>query len=194
MASSALLFLKITDTRNQMVQGEAEPERFLNQIEVDDWSWSISMEVPETGGGKRPEPALLSISKGVDRASPRLMSALASGEVFPSATLSLVEDMEETEANFDLTIVLTQLRVVDYELTVRDEEKQVVLDESYTLNYATIDFLYDDGKQQVSLRRPPDSGEKATKSDLDDVMEDIKTKLKPAERKQLVRWIGTLDA
>ncbi len=76
------------------IPGESTARGFEGQIEVQSWSWGETQTGAMRGregtilaDAARPQPFI--ITKRIDKASPLLAKALASGQHFPSATITL---------------------------------------------------------------------------------------------------------
>jgi type VI secretion system secreted protein Hcp len=80
------IFLKIGD-----IKGESQDEKHPNEIEVLSWSWGVmqsgSMDYGSGGGTGKASFGDLSIMHNLDKASPSLMKACATGEHIKEATL-----------------------------------------------------------------------------------------------------------
>jgi type VI secretion system secreted protein Hcp len=80
------IFLKIGD-----IKGESQDEKHPNEIEVLSWSWGVmqsgSMDYGSGGGTGKASFGDLSIMHHLDKASPSLMKACATGEHIKEATL-----------------------------------------------------------------------------------------------------------
>ncbi len=72
------------------MQGESTDREFRDAIVVTDFAFGLSNGAVTTGGssGGRVNFDVLTLTKRVDRASPKLFIAAASGQAFPSATIS----------------------------------------------------------------------------------------------------------
>lgn len=198
----AHLYLELLDQKKAAVRGDVLTKNFANQIECDDWSWKVeNKEAAQvagiaTGQGNRIEPSILTFSKAPDRSSTRLMKAIQTGELFAKATFTLFEELqgrvEDTEGSFHLRLVLTDVRVLRYELSGKTSDKEVTLEETWDLTYRTITFQFDEGKQQVLVTRPPGSDDSRSASKVDQLEKEGRG-LTPNERKDLIGRLGKLD-
>lgn len=78
------------------VDGESKDDKHKNEIDVESWSWGLSNTGSHTGGGGggagKSVPQDLVVTKGVDKASPKLMLACANGKHFKEVILTVSED------------------------------------------------------------------------------------------------------
>lgn len=201
---AAMLFLNLTEVNAKgKVKGEVQSgiKDHVDDIECNDWNWKLAKrkELQAVVGGKRESsygnPSLFSFSKAPDRSSPRLMTALTEGLVFPKGVFRVYEKLsgkiEDTEGEFDLKIILTDVRVVEYTVSGRTGDKEVELDESWDLNYRTIEFRFGDGRQQVMIDNPPSYETSKAKTPVDEMVDQAK-KLGEPERKDLINRLGSL--
>ena len=201
--SVAAHFLDLRNQSNLPVAGEATAKGHAGDIEITAWSWNASnKEIPNadgsgSGSGSRVVPSLFSFDKGPDRASTRLMQALTNGEIFSKATFTLYEELagtqEATGGDFHLTVVLSNVVVVKYTLSGTSGDKEVTLDESWELNYRTIDFNWNKGAQQARLTRRPDDALDSAESPVMELVKKARS-LSLDERKDLIAKLGSLGA
>jgi type VI secretion system secreted protein Hcp len=71
------------------LQGESAADGYLNQIDVKSYSWGVSK--PTSATSTKPSFENVNVAKNVDRASPALLEAVASGATFPAAKLHVVK-------------------------------------------------------------------------------------------------------
>lgn len=80
-------FFKIGD-----IKGEAQDAKHKDEIEVMSWSWGVSqpgsMSMGGGGGSGKASFSDLTFSHSVDKASPNLLKACASGKHIPEATIT----------------------------------------------------------------------------------------------------------
>jgi type VI secretion system secreted protein Hcp len=85
---AADIFAKIGD-----IKGESLDSKHKDEVEVLSWSWGVSQSasISQGGGGGQGKASFqdLNFTHRVDRASPMLMSACATGNRFKEATLSV---------------------------------------------------------------------------------------------------------
>ena len=193
--TASLIFLTLTSEKDgSTVSGDALDHVFGGQIEVDSWGWELNDESRETASGSSAGvvPSQFKLSKFPDRATTRLLSALSSGEIFSTATLTMLERSELEP--FQLVIDLTRARVLGYELNVTDGDTEVEMKEDWTFTYHEVTFTYYDqavsgGNLDVVLTRPPgaDLSESPLKAPSPAASELLKSlpKMSPEERAKL---------
>lgn len=155
----SLMFLALTDAAGTTVSGDSEDGDYAGQIEIDNFKWDLEeASIGRAGsGGTAPSrviPGLLVFNKGPDLSTPRLLKAVASGEICQQAVFTLTE--RSSLEPFHLVVTLTDVRLTGYELDATDEEASVALEESWTMTYKNIKFHYTyEGTHEVLLERPP---------------------------------------
>lgn len=126
-------YLKIGD-----IEGESDGGGFQGWIELS--SVESLIETVESADTRsrlsRHEP--LALEKSVDKASPLLAQALASGEVFGDATIVATRGGGAGQRYFEMK--LGSARVVDWRLEGEFESGE--LSESFSLYYGNVDWLY----------------------------------------------------
>src|SRR5688572_29804191 len=74
------------------IKGESRDQRHKDEVEVLTWSWGVSRDAsaPQTPGGASGKPTFadFTITHFVDKASPTLMKACATGEHLKEATIT----------------------------------------------------------------------------------------------------------
>ena len=140
----AVLYLALTGP-NGRINGEVQAEDYVDQIDIVDWSWgaALSTEQSDASAGStnanRVEPKSLTLKKRTDRSSTALMSGAVSQTKFPKAVITL---LHRAEKKMKLTVTLEGVRIEKYKLEVKDEEKDVAMDEELTLGYEVIRIEY----------------------------------------------------
>jgi type VI secretion system secreted protein Hcp len=140
----AELYLALTGP-NGRINGEVQAEDYVDQIDIVDWSWgaALSTEQSDAAAGStnanRVEPKSLTLKKRADRSSTALMSGAVSQTKFPKAVITL---LHRAERKMKLTVTLEGVRIEKYKLEVKDEEKDVSMDEELTLGYEVIRIEY----------------------------------------------------
>jgi type VI secretion system secreted protein Hcp len=80
------MFLKLGD-----IKGESRDQTHRDEIDIANWAWGLSQEGSMhagTGGGAgKVSVANLNLKKALDKSSPNLMMACASGKHYPEARL-----------------------------------------------------------------------------------------------------------
>lgn len=134
-------FLKI-----EGIEGESTDSAHEGEIDILSFSWGMSQSgVAQTargGGAGKVSVQDLSISKYVDRASPALMEAVASGRHISSATLELerrpIGDERVTYVKYELKNVL----VTSYNVNWNASHAESVPTEELSLNFEEIKVTY----------------------------------------------------
>jgi type VI secretion system secreted protein Hcp len=142
------IFLKING-----IQGESRDKHHKDEIEVLAWNWGLSNQVmaPSAGGGAgagKVKVQDLSFTHLIDKASPNLMLACASGKHHPEARLTVRRSDPPTPQEF-LLIKLQGVLVTSVQsYATRGPEG---LMEQVALNFAKVDFEYKAQKPDGSL-------------------------------------------
>lgn len=156
MAESANIHLKLLGKDGKPIEGEAENARFVKQIDLDDWKWALGTD--QTNG--KPEPTKFSFKKRMCRATPRMLSAMASGE--PLEAVVEIEDYGIVDNNakpmFELKLTLKQVLVVNYSCDLDVGDKGGKIDENWDFDYDSITLDYravtHEGTMTVEYLRP----------------------------------------
>jgi type VI protein secretion system component Hcp len=156
MADNARLFMRLDIKGGSWIKGEAAAKEFAEQIELDDWNWTLSRKMSEDAashGLGEIEPSVFSFDKRMDVASTPMLTVMEKGQLC-KATITLEE---ASEAEFEMKIVLDDVRIREYELEGESDEKSGELKEKWVLNYRTIRFDYrptgQPGAMNVELTR-----------------------------------------
>lgn len=138
-------FLKIDG-----IEGESTDDKHKNEIDILAWSWGMSRSGPtNTGGGGAAGGDVafqdMTFMKAVDKASPKLMEACASGRSIPTLTLNLTGDYNVSgvttfESQPYLTIILEDCIVASYKSDYNDGDTRPM--ESFSLNFTKIEYRY----------------------------------------------------
>ena len=134
------MYLKIAD-----IPGESAAEKFKDQMEVLSYSWSVSQQksgAPSTAGSLtsgRADFGDLSIVKAIDKASPLIAGACASGKHLGDATLTLCRAGEEQEPFMEYK--LTDVLVTSYRPGGNGQRESLPLEE-VSLAYGKIELKY----------------------------------------------------
>jgi type VI secretion system secreted protein Hcp len=130
------------------IQGESKDDKHKDEIDVESWSWgeTNSGDAAYRGGegaGKVSAQDFVFIMK-VNKASPKLMEACASGEGIKKAVLTATK-AGKTEQDY-LKITLNDFIVSGYK-TVGGSNADVLPTDQVTLNFAKMEMEYKE--QQV---------------------------------------------
>jgi type VI secretion system secreted protein Hcp len=122
------------------IPGESTDKVHKDQVDVLAWSWGMSNAGAPVGGGGVGKANFqdLSVSKYVDKASPRLMSHCASGDLISKATLYL-RKAGDTPIEF-IKIQLTNVLVTSISTGGSGGEDR--LTENVSLNFAKVQVDY----------------------------------------------------
>ena len=133
------MFLKATGQRTGDIQGESVDKAFAGQIDIIDWSWS--MTAPSAVGGTRTARLLmgeLKVIKRVDKASTALMTVMKTNELLTSAVLSVRKAGGASPLPY-LIVTLGNARIIGYEVQSDvDERGAPTLTEHWGLAFKTI--------------------------------------------------------
>ena len=144
------IFLKLTD-----IKGESADSKHKDEIVVQSWAWGIAQQVIHSGGGGSGAGKAsfedLHFTHQIDKASPLLMLACASGRHIRDATLT-VRRAGKTPQEF-LIVKLKDVLVTSVDPAVNDgtDGSQESATESVTLNFAQVDLEYKPQKADGSL-------------------------------------------
>lgn len=131
------MFLKI-----EGIEGESTSKDHKGEIDVMSFSWGVSnsSHVGTGGGGGagKSVPSDFSFQKRLDKASPSLALACATGQHIRLATLQSVRNTDKGNAFTFLVIKLTDLLVSSYSVSGGGD----VPTDSFSLNFAKIEFDY----------------------------------------------------
>lgn len=143
------MFLKIVG-----IPGESNDKPHKDQIDVLAWSWGMTQSgTTHAGGGGGAGKANfqdLSVTKYIDKSSPKLMAAISTGDLLPSAVL-VVRKAGGTGLEY---ITITMEDVLITSLSTGGSGGEDRLTENITLNFArvTVDYIpqNDDGSTQTT--------------------------------------------
>src|SRR5450830_1457457 len=106
------MFLKLGD-----IKGESRDQAHRDEIDITEWAWGMSqsgsMHSGTGGGAGKVNIANLSLTKPLDKSSPNLMMACASGKHYPEAKL-VVRKAGGTGPVEYLVITLKEVMVASY--------------------------------------------------------------------------------
>ena len=133
------------------IKGESQDARHKDQIEVLSWSWGVSQSgaVAHGGGGGAGKASFhdFSFTHHIDRATPALMRACATGEHLKDATIT-VRKAGKGQQEY-LVITMTDVLVTSVSMSVGAEGDASV--EGVALAFAKVDLEYKPQKPDGSL-------------------------------------------
>jgi type VI secretion system secreted protein Hcp len=139
-------FLKIAG-----IEGESPDSKHKNEIQLESWSWGESQQGGHAagGGGGAGKVSMQDFHfvMKVNKATPKLMLACASGEHIKDATLSVRKAGKEQQDY--LKITLSDLLVSSYQ--TGGSHGDVVPSDQISLNFTKIQFEYKEQKPDGTL-------------------------------------------
>jgi type VI secretion system secreted protein Hcp len=143
-------FLKIDG-----IAGESQDPRHLGEIEVESFSWGET-HLPSAAGTAASRPTIqdFHIVKPVDKASPVLMLAAASGQHFKSAMLTA--EKPETASEAYLTFTLGDLMVSSYQTEAPAGQPLPV--DQVSLSFGRIEMAYRPQRPDGTFDAPVTAG------------------------------------
>ncbi len=131
------MFLKIKD-----IPGESRDKTHKDEIDVLAWSWgatnSGTMHIGAGGGSGKVNVQDISVTKFVDKASPKLMEAVCEGKHIPECTL-VVRKAGGTPVEY-LTIIMKECLISSYSTGGSGGEDR--LTENLSINFAKFEQKY----------------------------------------------------
>jgi type VI secretion system secreted protein Hcp len=125
------------------INGESTVSNHRDEVVVESWDWGVANPTPAAPGGGgaagRASFADFTFTHRVDRASPLLWKACATGQAIRNATLSVARS--GAAAQDYLTIKFSEVRVTSVALADTALDTQPAL-ESVSLSYAKLDYQY----------------------------------------------------
>lgn len=126
------MFIKIKD-----IPGESKDKSHSNEIDILSILWSNAVQSSRTGAPGKASPSdLLSVTKSIDKATPKLFEALATGKHIDEATL-VVRKAGSTPVEY-LKYTLQDVMVTSYSTSGSDD----IPTESISFNYGRIEVQY----------------------------------------------------
>jgi len=145
-------FLKIDG-----IEGESTNSRHGGEIEIESFSWGATQTGTSTGGGGGGAGKVIfqdiHFTKTLDKASPKLMLATATGEHIKDVVL--VGELSGKKGQKFLEIKLTDVLISSYQSG--GSEGSIPTD-SFSLNFAKIEFKYFPVNRDGSLGEPVTGG------------------------------------
>jgi len=144
-------FLKIDG-----IAGESQDSRHKGEIEVESFSWGETNSAPTQGavGTSRVNIQDFHIVKRIDKASPLLMLAAASGQHFKSAVLTAQKPGQQPQEF--LTFKLADLMVSSYQIAA-SAEQPLPLDQ-VSFSFGRIEITYRPQRSDGTLDAPVTAG------------------------------------
>lgn len=152
--AAADYFLKI-----EGVKGESTDDKHKGEIDVESWSWGeTNSGTHATGGGGGAGKVSMQdfhFTKKIDKSSPELMLACATGKALTKAVLTCRKAGGKQEEFFKVT--LSDLLVSSYQ-TGGSAHGDVVPTDQISLNFSKVEFEYSPQKADGSLDSPVKTG------------------------------------
>ena len=143
------MFLKLTD-----IKGESKDDKHKEEIDVLAWSWGMSqsgsMHIGGGGGAGKVNVQDLSLTKFLDKASPKLMQVCSQGKHIKEATL-VVRKAGDKPLEY-VKIKMTDVLVTSVSTGGSGGEDR--LTENISLNFAQVNVEYVPQKQDGSGDSP----------------------------------------
>jgi type VI secretion system secreted protein Hcp len=140
-------FLKIDG-----IEGESQDAKHKGEVDVQSWSWSEQQSGTSAGGGGggagKVQMGDFRFTMTVNKATPKLFLACASGQHIPKAVLTCRKAGGEQQEY--LKISLSDLLVSSYQ-TGGSASSDLVPVDQIALNYAQIEFEYKEQKPDGTL-------------------------------------------
>lgn len=140
-------FLKIDG-----IEGESQDAAHKGEIQLNSWNWGASnsgtMQFGGGGGGGKASMSNFEFTMRVNKATPKLMQKLASGEHIKNAVLTC-RKAGKTPQDY-LKITFEDIIVANYS-TGGSAGADAIPDESISLNFAKINFEYREQKADGTL-------------------------------------------
>jgi type VI secretion system secreted protein Hcp len=140
-------FLKIDG-----IEGESQDAKHKNEIHIDSFGWSEKQTgTHQSGGGGGAGKVAMGdfhFTMKVNKASPKLMLACASGEHIKEAVLTCRKAGGKAEAFYKIT--LSDILVSGYQTSGSGHGDLIPYDQ-ITLNYSKIEFEYKEQKHDGSM-------------------------------------------
>jgi len=140
------IFAKIGD-----IKGESQDDKHKEEIELLSWSWGVSQTgTPGTGGGGGAGKATFndfSFLHRIDKASPNLLKACATGEHIKEATIT-ARKAGKGQQEF---LIIKMNDVIVTSVALSSSGDTAAASESVALRFAKVDFEYKPQKPDGSL-------------------------------------------
>jgi type VI secretion system secreted protein Hcp len=146
-------FLKIDG-----IDGESSDTKHKGEIDLESWSWSESQSGSHSSGGGGAGKVNMQDFRAVmkvNKASPKLMLACATGEHIKKAVLSCRKAGKDQQEY--LKVTMSDLLVSSYQ-TGGNGKGDIVPTDQFGLNFTKIEFEYKEQKADGSLGAPTKAG------------------------------------
>ena len=123
------------------IDGESVDDKHKGEIEITSWSWGLSQTAHAGGGGGgagKSVPLDFTFGHRIDKASPKLMLACATGQHIKQATLTCRKAGGQQQEY--IKIRLEDCIVSSVALSAHDRD--TLPTEQFSLNFVKIDFSY----------------------------------------------------
>ncbi|AIF82945.1 type VI secretion system effector, Hcp1 family [Candidatus Nitrososphaera evergladensis SR1] len=151
-AATVDYFLKIDG-----IEGESTSDRHKGEINIESFSWGASNTGSASAGGGAGAGKVsfqdISFTKVIDKSSPKLMLATATGQHIKQVTLT--GEMSGKKGQQFLQIKLTDVLISSYQ---QGGSSGAVPTDSFSLNFAKIEFTYYPTNPDGSLGAPMTGG------------------------------------
>jgi type VI secretion system secreted protein Hcp len=134
------------------IKGESQATKHKEEIELMSWSWGANNPTAVTGSGMstgKVSMSDLTITKRVDKASPKLLELLVTGKHVADAVLVCQKQTGDKTPQDYLTIKLKEVYVSSYH--TGGSHGDALGSESLTLTYANLNFDYKEQKPDGTL-------------------------------------------
>lgn len=134
------------------IEGESQHAKHKNEIDILSWSWGASNPVTIVGAGMsagKVSMSDLTITKQVDKASPKIVGLVVTGKHASHATLTASKSTGGKTPEDFLTIKFDTVYISSYQLGGSNGED--VGTESFSLAYGKIDYDYKEQKKDGTL-------------------------------------------
>ncbi len=140
------MFIKISD-----IKGESQVDKHKDEIDVLSWSWggtqSATSHVGSGGGSGKADFHDLQITKYVDKATPKLIGAMATGQHIAEATLTL-RKVGGKEAVEYIKMIMKDCIISSIQSGGSGGDARIT--ENFSLNFAEFEFDYTPQKSDGS--------------------------------------------
>lgn len=202
MSATAKLFLKLVPAGAPAIEGECQAAGFERQIELESWSWalqrskaveigkSLAAQVQGRAMPSPTEPTPISFTKLMDRATPAMLNALCQATPM-RGELMLKED---SDSQFELLLLLTNVRITGYELDGSNDQASGELNERWTITYEVITFDYKPNPKAATVTVTLRRSARATSSAPDSVEKQIRDLASRVDPKSLDSMFKKISA